>query len=504
MKTIHLLWSITVVLAGILLAGCGGGSTLAPATGSTATIAGATFTVKWPERASRYIPSQANAIEVVITDGETEIARNYTMRPEHGGTSTINFPLLPAGTLTATAKAYSYYYPGEMMSQGVLAVGTGALVTHSHQVAAITLTMATTIDHLAIAPSAFLFSVGAQRNLTVTAVDATDAWVLQMPNQQLAWSYSTPGIVAVTAPREQYSSYGGLLKGLATGNVTVTATDTETGKAGTVTVTVRENATFPGTILAIINGKIDAYDVDGNYKYALDPNIYSINYLAASGDGKKLLIGSNYYDSQLLDFTTGQSPTLGGIRTAALNYDGTKIAYLKFNYYTYMMGLYIKDVTTNTTSLLTSVSSYTSADYAISPDGTMALITHEGQIFRVSVAAPSETYLVSGQAPVYTPDGESIIYLGTDWQSINMLDKDGQSTRLYSVTDGNNIKSLSVSPDGQYVFFIHKATIYRMKIDGSDVLPLVETGYYDCYTVTSCTDFSTTGMLHTTGTITVQ
>lgn len=209
------------------LSGCGGG-------GPSSSTGRAVFTVQWPDR-SRLIPVASNSIRVEILRNGSVIASQLLARPANGTSTTASFANLPIQTLTARATAY----PQSNGSGIAQASGGVPLVIQAGQTAAITLTMASTIDHIDLAPANPAVVVGSKVSLTATAKDASGSVVLTSASK-LTWSSSNTSKATVDA--------NGQVSGVSAGTASVTVTDQESGKSASANVTVSQQ-------VIIIDGK---------------------------------------------------------------------------------------------------------------------------------------------------------------------------------------------------------------------------------------------------------
>jgi len=205
---------VGAVALAMSLAGCGGG---APGTAPTG---GAVFNVVWPAR-SRLIPIASNSITVVISQNGTPVASQTLTRPA----TTITFNELAPATYLATATAFP-----SLNGTGVgQATGAVPLTINPSQLTSVTLTMASTIDHLDIAPLNPSTVIGQTVQFTVTARDITNAVVLTLP-ATIQWQ-SGNTVVATINPN-------GLATGLKGGTSVITVTETESVKSANTTLTV--------------------------------------------------------------------------------------------------------------------------------------------------------------------------------------------------------------------------------------------------------------------------
>jgi uncharacterized protein YjdB len=221
---------LAVCVLGGLLAGCGGGGggVAGNATGR------ATFNIVWPNR-SRLIPLAANSIKVDIVRNGSTVGSQTVARPAGGGAASVVFPLLPTGQLTATATAY----PNADGTGVAQATATIPLTIQANQNTNFTITMASTISQIVVNPSPASVAVGQTAQLTMTAKDAAGNVVLTTPSK-ITWSSANNNRVTVDSTG---LATGVLPTGVNPGPVTVTVTDTESGKSGTTTVAVTSSTT---------------------------------------------------------------------------------------------------------------------------------------------------------------------------------------------------------------------------------------------------------------------
>jgi YVTN family beta-propeller protein len=217
------------------LGGCSGG-------GNNATLGGgsagqATLTIKWPAP-TRLIPLAANCILVHFAGPNGFLATQEADRPYNGGTSTLTFNQLPLHPLTVTATAYP-----SIGAQGVAqARATVPLTPRAGVNTPLNLTMLSTIDHVTVNPASASVIEGATTPFSATAYDAAGNIVL-VGASNMIWSSANTAIATVNAS-------SGVATGVAAGSTTITATESESGKAGSVALTVTPPP--PGTILATV------------------------------------------------------------------------------------------------------------------------------------------------------------------------------------------------------------------------------------------------------------
>lgn len=258
LRQLFLLFFLVCCLAAMLM-GCGGGGN---GIGLTGTATGrATLTVTWPEP-SRLIPQASNSIRVTVTSGTVMAASSLLQRPAGGGTSSVTFSTLPIGTLTLTASAY----PQTDGSGVAQATATIPIVIEASKETPFALTMATTIDHIEIAPTSPALGIGLTQPLTAVAKDATGAVVLTTPARG-QWQTDNAAVAAVSS--------AGIVTGVGAGTAKITYTDTESGKSAFVTVSVRANTSITFNKSAVISVPFGIticsadFDGDGNRDIAV-------------------------------------------------------------------------------------------------------------------------------------------------------------------------------------------------------------------------------------------
>ena len=232
------------IAAGVL-PGCGSAS----GTNITKGAGQATLVITWPARsskASRLIPVAANSITVNFSQNGTVVSAQTVARPTTGNTSTVTFSNLPVGMLAMQAISYPNT-DGTGVAQA--AATTTVTIVESHNTA-VSITMASTIDHLNITPSSPSVTVGSATQLSMTAVDASGNIVLTSTST-LTWASQSTGVATVSST--------GLVTGVAAGTAQITVSDSETGKSAAITVTVTTTTT---THAATPEGEIGPYFTD--------------------------------------------------------------------------------------------------------------------------------------------------------------------------------------------------------------------------------------------------
>ena len=219
------------------LAGCGG-SGGASGVGASVGRGAATLSITWPER-SRLIPVASNSITVAfLNSSNLNVGQKTVARPTSGNSTTVSFTGLPAGTLNLRAQAY----PTTDGTGTAQASASKSVVITSGQTTAAAITMASTIETLAISPSAPTVATGATVALVPAALNSSGAAIL-VSSGTLVYSSSDATVATVSS--------GGIVTGVAAGTATITLKETESGKSATVTVTVTANA--GGSIVDLAN-----------------------------------------------------------------------------------------------------------------------------------------------------------------------------------------------------------------------------------------------------------
>lgn len=223
------------VVGTAILTGCGGssGGNTSPSTTATtgATNGRATLTIVWPARTtSRLLPVAANSVTVNFTLNGSVVATQTVARPASGSSTTVTFDALPVGDLTVQGLAY----PNPDGTGIVQASATTTLTTIASQATPVTLTMASTIDHVTLTTYDPSIKVGTNTTLVSTAYDVN--------NNVVFVSASTVSYTALTADIATVDSTG-KVTGVAVGTAQFRVVETESGKAATVTLPVTAAST---------------------------------------------------------------------------------------------------------------------------------------------------------------------------------------------------------------------------------------------------------------------
>lgn len=234
-------WAPLALLAmGVCTPGCGGGGaaglTPVPLTPAASTepatesaTGAASFSVAWPP-ATRLIPAAASSLVVRISRGATVLAERVITRPAPGQTNaSVTFASLPVGTLNATVSAA----PNADGTGIVLASGQVSFAVTAGTTTPITLTLATSVHHLEATPASLTVALGGSDTLTITAKNAAGDVVLTTPDTW-TWTTSNASVASVIGVGDS-----ALVQGVTQGTVTLTATETESGKSVSIPVLVQ-------------------------------------------------------------------------------------------------------------------------------------------------------------------------------------------------------------------------------------------------------------------------
>jgi hypothetical protein len=214
--------SLILPLLLVFLFGCGGGR--GNNTAGAASRGRAVFNIKWPDR-SRLIPAASNSILVGISMPPYGFHKEKIVpRPSTGNTSTVTFDEVPVGTGTMVA----YAFPNADATGHPQATGSVPFTISDNQTTTVILTMDSTIYALFPTPVNSYLAVGGSVQLNVGARDDIGALILTSPSKI---TY-TPSSGAVTVDAN------GVMHAVSPGPATITITETESGKQGTVNVSV--------------------------------------------------------------------------------------------------------------------------------------------------------------------------------------------------------------------------------------------------------------------------
>jgi hypothetical protein len=211
--------------------GCGSGSNAAGDALTSATRGTASFTINWPEReaASRLIPVAANSIKLTVkTSGGVLLGEQLIVRPSTGGTSAIQFRDLDPGIDVFEATAFA----SEDATGPALATGSVSMDIVTNVVKPVRITMGSTIASVAVTPDVASIPAGQRITLSATAFNAAGEILLTTANKW-TWSGSNASAVLVTP---NGNNTAGASYNFTSGTSVIRATETESGKSGTASV----------------------------------------------------------------------------------------------------------------------------------------------------------------------------------------------------------------------------------------------------------------------------
>ena len=204
------------LLVALVLAGCGGSSHHTAAKGRIK------FTVTWPTNTGRVIPVNAQSLVVQVKRGATIVTSGLISRPA----ATISFSEVPTGSLNVVATAFA-----SVDGTGTpLATATVPTTITSGGTSNVDVTLASTVDHLAVVPSPFSLAALASGTINVVAYDASGAVVLLDPSA-LSFTSSNPSLVSVT-------STGVATAGSSLGSGTISIVEADSGKTLSLPINV--------------------------------------------------------------------------------------------------------------------------------------------------------------------------------------------------------------------------------------------------------------------------
>jgi hypothetical protein len=136
---------------------------------------------------------------------------------------------LPQGEMQVQAVAYPTANPGDDVPQ---AVATQMVTAVADQVFDLALTLASTVDHVAIGSSVTKLRKGEETTMSVSAYDSSNRLVLTSP-ETWRWSTSNPAVLTVGSATQP-----GYVFATSKGNASVQVLESESGKTASVTLDV--------------------------------------------------------------------------------------------------------------------------------------------------------------------------------------------------------------------------------------------------------------------------
>lgn len=241
--------------------GCGG--RLMPSSEGPGGAAGIAVTIIWPERSNgRLIPQKTESIRVDIEDGAVLVASHLEPRPEFAAAVTLPFGgLTPYHTYALKAFAHPTAdgggIPLALATVEATTLGPGSEAT-------VPVTLSSAVESVEVWPSNPTLLVGASIDFGATSRDNSGRAVL---TPDVEWSESSGGTLARIDRTGHFTA-------LATGTVTVTARETESGRTGQAVVTITGSSgvatveVLPSSASLAVGGTTDfvavAKDASGN------------------------------------------------------------------------------------------------------------------------------------------------------------------------------------------------------------------------------------------------
>ena len=228
--------SASLVLASLLLAGCGGGGGSSSPSSQSARGT-ATVSIVWPTSEARFVPLSANSVFISLSLGGRTVASKTVARPATGtsfdglvyGTYDVAIAALPTTDGTGTPQA----------------LGNAQMTVTEDVPGAVDVSLATTVSTIEILP----ITIDKRQNaiVRVTAKDAANAIVLLSTDagtEQIAWSVDSATIASVTGTGPTAT-----LQGLHSGTTTVRASlSLGTTLDSSAAVTINAIADGTGTV----------------------------------------------------------------------------------------------------------------------------------------------------------------------------------------------------------------------------------------------------------------
>lgn len=223
--------AIVLMVGLVMINGCGYGNALTLP--SAATRRGTvSITIHWPVR-SRLIPAAANSILITLTHGGQQVKKMVVPRPANGSASTASFSDIIADNITIKASAFPST-DGTGTAQGMTA--SVVIKVLPDTTTPVDLIMVSTVSQVNITPSGPSVPVAGTVDLAATAIDSRGSVVLTL-GTNWRWASDNSAVATVTASGDQAKVIG-----VAAGQTTITALESESGKSTQVSVTVSTTA----------------------------------------------------------------------------------------------------------------------------------------------------------------------------------------------------------------------------------------------------------------------
>jgi Tol biopolymer transport system component len=409
---------------------------------------------------ARLIPTAAKSVVLtVVSKGEGTTLATAVLTPASPSTTINTLPVGLLCTITATAHPNA---DGSGTAQARASVDQ----TVPASVGALTLTMASTISSVTITPDPTTLPVDSTAALTAAARDASTNVVLVGGT----WSWLSSDLTVATV------SSSGVVTAVGVGSATITATETESGRFNTATVTVFYELPKETEIVFA-----STREKDESQLYILDALGTTTKVTAAPGqsycpkwspDGKLIAFSSSCGsgDEANRDIYTCTRDGGGLTRLTSGATDetqpcwsptGAKIAYLVDGSGDGRYEVWTMDPDGSKATQITSLKAHCSAP-CWSPDGTrIAFAFDKGGgdlgIYTVAVDGSDLTQLTTDPAqddrPVWSPDGKHIAFQSdraTD-PEVFLMEADGADQTQITKESSNWVDAWST--DGAQLLF---------------------------------------------------
>ena len=439
-------------VAAVMLTGCGTASNTREAAGRLS------LTVIWPKR-TRLIPLASGSIRAVLTRGQQTVGSQLIPGGDGppANPTTVTFDNLPAGPVTLTTSAY----PGQDGSGVAQATGAQSVSIVSGQTAQVTVTMASTIDHVAITPVNPSITVGPFLLLTMTAFDAAGNIVLASLTANFV--SADTGIVRVVTGGNPST-----VQGFAVGSSLVTVTERESGKTASTTVTV--TGSTPSANTGPIGSTIDP---TGRFVYIADQRSSTISQVRIGADGTLAPLSPPTVSVVLPPYFILADPKPGSHAVYVSATDNTSGTIYQFNINT--------DGTLSPLAPASAPSGVQPVSLAIDAGGRFLYAADhgEGKIYPYRINADGAlTSLGIGPTGAafsiaITPDGK-FVYGGYQLTE-NRVNPDGTLTNIGTIPTAAVQEDIAVDGSGKFLYTVEGAVAgtqghivpYKINPDGS-------------------------------------
>ena len=452
--TMRLSLALTLLVAGtplLLSAGCGGGGNNSLVhSAPTRKTGGLSLSVTWPDR-TRLIPDASESIVVTVRKAGATLKTATLQRPAAGQplTTVASFDDLPVGN-DYTVSADAYPLPtGTGVAQAKSSATVPFVVTDNTRTP-VSVTMDSTIQTLSLEP-VLPFPLGAGRSRTLEAVarDANGSVVLLSPRKVTFTLTEAVSGTATLTPDDTTAASDAIIavtNAPATGSVklTVTATDTESGKVATLDILVSSTGIADDASWAKFHGDLSN---TGRLSQSLS---------APSGTVSELFTGASS-----IVFASPAVDKNGTVYIGA--YDG-KVRAIRPD------GSLAWEVQTGAEVESTP---------ALSKDGALYIGSNDGKLYCIETETGAVRFALPVDGAVYgspTISEEGIVYFGTADPSGSLYAVDGLSGEIkwQRTITSEGIQTtpalVGTGSSGILYFGASDAKVYAVSVvDGSDV-----------------------------------